>query len=157
MEIKNEIGSNIKQFFKTQKNEVEKNLDNITKPKNSQYELTPEQEDILEKNLVWIFASPRSGTTWVAAELLSNYTHIMDEPYIGTHLAGPFNGIMGKDADSSYSRREKMVKQHRSRDDYFFSNRYKDSWKHFARKLILNRIYAQFQDLEKKIIIKEPN
>ena len=35
-----------------------------------QIHLTPQQEDSLEKNLVWIIGAPRSGTTWLV-ELLS--------------------------------------------------------------------------------------
>jgi len=41
--------------------------------------------------------------------------------------------------------------------DYFFSEKYKDAWLYFLRKLILNRIFAQFQDISKNIIIKEPS
>jgi len=40
--------------------------------------------------------------------------------------------------------------------DYFFSEKYKESWVFFLRKLILNRIFSQVQDISKKIIIKEP-
>jgi len=40
--------------------------------------------------------------------------------------------------------------------DYFLSRRYHKTWRFYLRKLILNRIYSQFSDLSKKIIINEP-
>ena len=100
-------------------------------------QLTPEQELQLEKNLVWIFASPRSGTTWLGVRLLSHNTHSMDEPYIGFHL--------------------NFQKRTFKKDHYFFADEYKETWQFFLRKLILNRIYSQYQDLTKKVIIKEPH
>jgi len=39
----------------------------------------------------------------------------------------------------------------------FFSEKYAKTWKYFLRKLILNRIHAQLDDLTHKIIIKEPS
>lgn len=110
-------------------------------------ELTIEQENELEKNLVWIFASPRSGTTWLGARLLAEHFLSIDEPKIGSHLG--FSRL-GKNTIEDLTTLE-------NRDDYFFSNQFKDTWKYFLRKLILNRIYAQIRDTRKKIIIKEPN
>lgn len=46
-------------------------------------ELSPDEENQLEKNLVWIFASRRSGTTWLGRDLLSYKTKFMNEPLIG--------------------------------------------------------------------------
>jgi len=110
-------------------------------------ELTIEQENELEKNLIWIFASPRSGTTWLGARLLAEHFLSIDEPKIGSHLG--FSRL-GKNTIEDLTSLE-------NRDDYFFSNQFKDTWKYFLRKLILNRIYAQIRDTGKKIIIKEPN
>ena len=48
--------------------------------------LTNEQENILEKNMVWIFAPPRSGTTWLGSQLLVHPKNIIwFEPWIGFH------------------------------------------------------------------------
>ncbi len=110
-------------------------------------ELTIEQENELEKNLIWIFASPRSGTTWLGARLLAEHFLSIDEPKIGSHLG--FSRL-GKNTIEDLTSLE-------NRDDYFFSNQFKDTWKYFLRKLILNRIYAQIRDTKKIIIIKEPN
>ncbi len=111
-------------------------------------ELTAEQEDTLEKNLVWIISSPKSGTTWLAWLLGSDDAFRFDEPLIGLHL-----GFMDK-SEGTYVRR---IDKARNRANYFFSDEYKETWKYFVRKLILNRIYAQFQNVSKKVIIKEPN
>jgi len=110
-------------------------------------ELTPKQEDQLEQNLTWIFASPRSGTSWLANQLMTYNTHNMDEPYIGHHLTSI--GI----TENNF----KLTESHKKRNAYFFSEKYKNTWQVFLRKLILNRIYAQFKCTDGKIVIKEPN
>ena len=35
-------------------------------------ELTEDEENILEKNIVWIFGARRSGNTWLGEKLLYN-------------------------------------------------------------------------------------
>jgi len=108
-------------------------------------ELSVEQELMLENNLVWIFGSPRSGTTWFGTKLLSHKTHVMDEPKIGFHLKKlPKYTFMHKKNSSNKQK------------NYFFSSEYKIVWKFYLRKLILNRIYSQFRDVTNKVVIKEP-
>jgi len=109
-------------------------------------ELLASEEVELEKNLVWIFADRRSGTTWIK-ELLSYNTFSIDEPLIGLHLGRSTEG------KNSFARTLDVQKD---RDDYFFCHNYKNIWKFFLRKLILNRIYNQFNKLSTPIIIKEP-
>ncbi len=111
-------------------------------------ELSNQEEFILEKNLIWIFASRRSGTTWLASELLSYQTLFLDEPLLGMHLGR---------IEQTSSGPKRIIDIQKDRKDYFFSLKYEKTWKKFLRKLILNRIFAQFKDLEHKIIIKEPN
>lgn len=112
-------------------------------------ELTAEQENSLESNLVWIFASPRSGTSWLAMRLLSHNTLLVNEPLIGKHLGSlPYRNV------------DAIVRDYEVRNDdpqYFFSRQYESVWKKYVRKLILNRIYAQVQTYDKHVIIKEPN
>lgn len=50
-------------------------------------ELTPQQEMTLEKNMVWLFGSRRSGTSWLGNQLLSFHTLYVHEPSISSHLA----------------------------------------------------------------------
>jgi len=111
-------------------------------------ELSQEKETLLEKNLVWIFASPRSGTSWLGLQLLSYQTYAMNEPRIGKHL-----GLL----DPMITKVITDLDRFKFDPNYFFSQRYEKTWKYYLRKLILNRIYSQFHDLSKNIIIKEPN
>jgi hypothetical protein len=111
-------------------------------------ELKPEEELKLEENLVWIFASPRSGTTWLATQLLSYDTLLIDESNVGVYLGAFFIDRV------DYTR---MYDMFFDQGRHFLSYRYSDTWSYYLRKLILNRIYAQFKDLDHKIILKEPN
>lgn len=112
-------------------------------------ELSSEEEDLLEKNLVWIFASRRSGTTWLGRDLLSYKTKFMNEPLIGRVF--DFTRETIKDPIYRY------IDLHHEDISYFFSDHYKKTWKFYLRKLILNRIHVQFQNLSSTIILKEPN
>ena len=108
-------------------------------------ELTSNQEKILEENIVWAFGSlePTSFVT----RLLSNHFATLNQPLFALFLNG---FLITKEMTTS-------LEFHQNRFDYFFNYGYKDIWQFYLRKLILNRIYAQFRDLSKKIIIKEPN
>jgi len=111
-------------------------------------ELTEEEENILESKLVWILGANRSGTTWLGRQLELDDNFLMNEPLIGEHL-----GI-------SFLRMNELVREHdvnKNRDDYFFSEKYKNEWRFYLRKLVLNRIYSQFKNISKNVIIKEPN
>jgi len=133
------------------KSKLEESFDNLTDyvlPRKN--ELTPSEEKTLEKNLVWILGSPRSGTTWLSLQLLSYNTHVIDHPHITEHLGTPHVGIL----DLTYSR---WVDQCRNVNGYFFNDAFKETWKYYLRKLILNRIYAQVGNFTKKIILKEPS
>jgi len=110
---------------------------------------TPNDERDLEKNIVWIFSSPRGGTSWLGTQLLEYKTLSINEPYIGFHL-----GINEPKINDKIVRNIDLFEKD---PDYFFSFRYKKIWQYFLRKLILGRIYGQFQDTTTPIIIKEPN
>ena len=124
---------------------IKKSVNDHLKSKNSEInELTPEQELTLEKNITWLFGAARSGTTWLALELLSYDTKRISEPRLETHLSVP-SGIK----DFRY------IDNPQKNPSYFFADDYKKSWMFFLRKLILNRIYSEIQTIDKKIIIKE--
>lgn len=111
-------------------------------------ELAVENQRALERNLVWIFASPRSGTTWLATQLLSHNTRCIDEPRLGAHL-----GMISYRKEQPF----RLLDEFGSTSNYFFSYEHSKVWGFYLRKIILHRIYAQFQDLTRKIIVKEPN
>jgi hypothetical protein len=137
------IKKNFNAFFnKTKTTDIDKK--SVSKSSSLSGELPEKYEKTMEQNIVWIFGAGRSGTTWLAKELLSHNTNVIDEPYLGAHLATP-------------GRNEKVHEFHKTRDDYFFSNAFKKTWIFFLRKLILNRIYFQTKDYSKYVIIKEPH
>lgn len=111
-----------------------------------QKELTPKEELELEKNLVWIFGFPRSGTTWISTQLLSFRTKIINEPHITDHI-----GIIPNIED----RVPRWIDGMSGIPDYFFSVNYKKIWLYYLRKMILNRIYAQIRNVSHRVIIKE--
>jgi len=105
--------------------------------------LTEEQESILEKRLIWVFGSARSGSTWLGVLLLSYYQNIIwSEPNLGRHL----------DAIGEPGFEKGPVET----ESYFFSNRHKKSWMPLLRKLILTRAFSHAQMLDKNIIAKDP-
>ncbi len=109
--------------------------------------LTDEQESILEKNIVWLFGSPRGGTSWVALQLLSYNTNSINEPHIDEHLA-----IRAPEIHERFVRR---IDNPQKSSEYFFSDKYKGIWNFYLRKLLLNRFYVQSHDLSRQTIVKE--
>jgi len=115
------------------------------------FELPIDKEIDFEKKIVWVFGHRRSGTSWVANLLHYHKATMISEPLIGYHLAGL--RPPKKDSSPFFVRR---IEEQSDRPDYFFSKKYKNTWKPFLRKLILNRIYAQVREIS-PVIIKEPN
>ena len=111
-------------------------------------ELETHEEDQLEQNLVWIFASPRSGTQWLGTQLLEHNTIICHGPSIGLNLGALHGGFTDKIV--------RWIDFRGEESDYFLSKKYIDQWTYFMRKFILNRINLQYKDLTKKIIIPDP-
>ena len=107
-------------------------------------ELTPDEELKIEKNLILFFQSPM---TVGISKFLPFEMNVMNLPMIGQHL-----GIVTDRRSEGFSTNREI---HQKRDNYFFADKYKTSWKIFLRKLILNRIYAQFQEISKKTILLE--
>lgn len=110
--------------------------------------LSEKDEDVLEGNLTWLFCSPRSGSSWLATELLSSKMNVLNEPLIGEHIAS------SRELKDTYITR---IEEFRDREDYFFNQKYQQIWKPLLKKLILNRIAGQFPNINSKTIIKEPN
>jgi hypothetical protein len=115
---------------------------------NQIYELTHEEEDLLEKNLVWIFASPRSGTQWLGTQLLEHNTIICHGPSLGLNVGSIHGGFNDKIV--------RWIDFRGDEEDYFFSKKYQAQWIYFMRKFILNRLFLQYRELSKKIILPDP-
>jgi len=120
--------------------------------------LTKEEEDKLEKKIVWLCAPPRSGTTWLGTQLLKHNENIIwDEPWIGLHL-GVLRGslVPGKDFEKNNYRFERVLDTQAIEGQYFFSPHHKNNWLPALRKLLLIRTFSHAQTLMKNIIVKEP-
>jgi len=72
-----EVDSSLKDSY----DKFEKPMDSYLEP------LSADQENILESKIVWIFCTPRSGSSWLAKNLLiHNDNTIWDEPLVGAHF-----------------------------------------------------------------------
>jgi hypothetical protein len=117
-----------------------------SKQEGSAAPLSENDEGILERRMVWLFGAPRSGTTWLATQLLAHPDNVTwNEPFIGYHL-GALTDLFGANPDPDWYG-----------GPYFFSPHHKDTWAPLLRKLILARTFAQVQTLTQNVIIKEPN
>ncbi len=97
------------------------------------------------ENIVWIFGSGRSGSTWLSSMMgeLSGQT-LWGEPWVG--------GLFG---DFYY----RGVDERKHKNPQFILGRHKESWLRSIRNFVLDAAAATFPGLEKEdyLIIKEPN
>jgi len=114
----------------------------------------------LESKLVWIFGTPRSGSTWLAHDILRHEKiRSLDETMIGAQLGAfydnpaPHWALMNNHHKARFTR---IID--RDRDDLFFSRKFEKTWKKSLRLLILDRIRAQFGITGyDHIVMKAPN
>src|SRR5438132_10710107 len=90
----------------------------------------------LERQLVWVLGSPRSGSTWLMY-LLEEPPRVaaLQEPLIGMHL-GLFASYIVENGEGTLPAGARM-RDLRSDDRYFFSERHASDWGPPLRKLIL--------------------
>jgi hypothetical protein len=106
-------------------------------------------QDLLESRLVWIFGSPRSGSTWLMNLIgIHRDAGSINEPLIGINVA-PFmpetmsrNPLRYRDAFSDYP-------------EVFFSDQSASVWRPLLRNLILGRFAAQGDS--QVMVVKDPN
>jgi sulfotransferase family protein len=121
------------------------------------------QLDALERRLVWIVGSPRTGSTWLLNLVgLHPQVRAIDEPLIGAHLALPMAALVGDTSGATISAHHRVVDQFSDKDSYFFSQRYRESWQPALRDLVLARLGAEFRDLgghfgRDYLFVKEPH
>jgi Sulfotransferase family len=118
----------------------------------------------LESRIMWLFGSPRSGSTWVV-RMLRTHPRIVaiNEPMIGYYLS-PFLandiGFRAEDLDlDTFTHRRA-----RGDDaDHFFAEQFSDAWLPGLRRLLNERFgahlarFAEGPPDEKIILVKEPN
>jgi hypothetical protein len=122
---------------------------------------TARRRDRVERQLVWVFGSPRTGTTWLLNLVGSHpVVEAMDEPGIGMHLALFAPEVLGVPADGFRPDQMRVNDSRSSDDDYFFASRFRDVWLPSVRALILDRMAAQLTAAKGDpdlLLVKEPN
>jgi hypothetical protein len=133
-----------------------------------------------ESRLVWIFGSPRTGSTWLlrlltfplqlttkrpSASIMPRKASVqpvavpVDEPYLPSHLT-PVTQSFAEPGAPSF-----LLKGMRADDpNYFFADAFAGCWRPEVRRLILVRLHAQ-ADLAARehslrdpfVVVKEPN
>ena len=119
----------------------------------------------VESRLIWMFGSPRSGSTWLR-RMAEQHPLIVgvNEPLLGNHLS-PFlsdePGYRAEDLDlATFTFRRVLAGD----PDKFFSEKYADVWVPGLRRLINDRFQAHLEReadqaaaSETLLMIKEPN
>lgn len=113
--------------------------------------------DEIERRLIWIIGSSRSGSTWLTRMLAAHDDVVaIDDPHIGHHLSvwRPISLAWGTATRLPELQTLGDVKGRH--DDYFFSERYRDAWAPALRDLICGRFAAQVDELESQRGVREP-
>src|SRR6266511_2246593 len=121
--------------------------------------------DDFESRLVWIFGSPRSGSTWLL-QLLAEHEAVVpvNEPLIGQYL-GPFlsdfPGAIASDLDASNFTLSRIRRDDRA---HIFSAEFSDVWIPLLGKLLRGRYLAHAVRYPARVplsrtlvVVKEPN
>jgi len=104
-----------------------------------------EDSGVNPENIVWIFGSGRTGSTWLSSMLGDTEGHALwGEPWVGA-LFGRFY----------YA----GVNQGNHKSSHFIMGLHRESWLNSIRNFVLDAAAATFPSLEKDnyLIIKEPN
>ena len=120
----------------------------------------------IESRLLWIFGSPRSGSTWLLDQLAEHEAVVpVNEPIIGVYL-GPFlSDLPGWDAKALDVSNFTQRKVHPGNSDHFFAEEFADVWVPGLAELIRRRFLAHTRRHPPRgvppgraiVAIKEPN
>ncbi len=103
-------------------------------------------EGLAQENILWIFGSARTGSTWLASMLseVRGYK-LWNEPHVG-RLFGQF-----------YYNNE--ASKRRANERNYIMGSFRDSWLRSIRFFVLDGAAARFQNLGQEgcVVIKEPN
>jgi LPS sulfotransferase NodH len=115
----------------------------------------------VERRLVWMFGSPRSGSTWLL-NILRAMPGVagIDEPNIGLHLAPLVSDVFASPAASTPLAAFRVNDVRGSNPDYFFAEGYASLWRAPLRRLLLERLGVHLRESNPRgrwCIVKEPN
>jgi hypothetical protein len=107
----------------------------------------------VERRLIWILGSPRSGSTWLMAMLMDLLgAHVVNEPLIGGHLAVPASPVIGESLPNDPT----LGELRGDNPSYFFAKSRASVWRPPLRRLLLDRL-AVGSGRRQWIVVKEPN
>jgi hypothetical protein len=108
-----------------------------------------EADRIKAENVVWIFGSPRTGSTWLSdiMEEVDNQT-VWREPMVGSLFGTPYY-VQGSEAQ----------REARHKNKHFILGRHREAWLRAVRFTVLDGAAARFPNATEDgyLIIKEPN
>ena len=129
------------------------------------YSIPAGESASVESRVIWLFGSPRSGSTWLSRMLAEQPgIELMNEPTIGYHLS-PFlsnePGYRAEDLDVDTFTLRKVAPES---PDRFFAAQYADVWLPGLRRLLNDRLLAHLEReggaeaaRRSLLIVKEPN
>lgn len=100
-----------------------------------------------EERLVWMFGSPRTGSTWLAKGLLAHPNlACWHEPYLGLILGCHYQDLL------------RLVDQEAGRPDFVFAAEHRAVWTKALGNFILENVRGRFPVASAtRVVIKEPN
>jgi hypothetical protein len=125
----------------------------------------PGDSGSVESRVVWLFGSPRSGSTWLLRMATEHPSIVgMNEPTIGYHLS-PFlsnePGYRAEDLDLGTFTLRRVMEDDPER---FFAAKYTDVWLPDLRRLLNDRLLAHLErevggtaPIDALLLVKEPN
>jgi hypothetical protein len=120
------------------------------------------REGTVERSLVWMLGSPRTGSTWLLNLLKVDPRVVpVDEPAIGSHLGLFGSDVMGSHPSGWEESELLLVPFRRDDDSYFFCGRFEDAWRPALRRLLLARFDAHATAARRLVaspllVLKEP-
>ena len=110
----------------------------------------------LERKLVWILGSPRSGSTWLYRLLLAPPTVVgIHEPLIGMHV-GLFASVMGGVPLASTLEQPRIIDL-RDDNEYVFAPTHADKWGPALGRVVLSRFADRIPRGARHCVVHEPN
>lgn len=116
-----------------------------------------------ETRMAWIMGSSRSGSTWLLRMLRELRAVVgVDDPHLGHHLGVWRPAPIAWATATERPELTTLTELKREKDDYLFSDRYRDVWMPALRDLVRARFGAQLADQRDPdasgpvMVIKEP-
>jgi Sulfotransferase family len=117
-----------------------------------------------ERQLTWLFGSPRSGSTWLM-RLLAAHEGVLaiNEPLIGWYLAPFLSDLPGGDARSLDVSNFTLSRVQARKYSQFFSEQFAEVWVRNLGRMMRERFYQQAvwdgggEHAGKRVLIQEPN